>query len=272
MIKFEFNGVNSDKYGIIITKLEDNTSLISRSVITGEKNRFRPRENHFGTMYDNNYSFTLGLSKSPCASRDNGYFTSNEIKRINSWLTSPQLPKKFKFINNEYFDEEIEFFVVFTAVEAEHVNKPHELIFNVVCDSPYGYTPLIIHNIESSSVVTTPFVISNNSDELEDYIYPLIKIKSLGYGKITIKNLTDKGEISIEVLKNVTFYIDCKRLKIYDDTNQIISFDDLGISDVDSIYWPRLCSGINNLEFKGAAEIEITYREPRKVGVFYGNN
>lgn len=89
MIKFEFNGVNSDKYGIIITKLEDNTSLISRSVITGEKNRFRPRENHFGTMYDNNYSFTLGLSKSPCASRDNGYFTSNEIKEL--ILGSPRL-------------------------------------------------------------------------------------------------------------------------------------------------------------------------------------
>lgn len=268
MIKFEFNGINSDKYNIMITKLENNDSLMSRSVVTGQKNRYRPRENHFGTQYDGNYSFTIGVSKNPCLSNDRYFFTSNEIKRINSWLTSPQLPKIFKFLDNDYYDEDIEFFVTITEINTEHIVKPHELIYTVSCDSPYGYTPIIKHSIASSSTIPQSITITNNSDELEDYVYPLIKIVPKDHGNITLKNITDNGQMTIKSLRNDDFYIDCLRLKIYDTTKSLISFEELGISDVDSIYWPRLCSGDNKLEFTGNAQIELSYREPRKVGVF----
>lgn len=72
----------------------------------------------------------------------------------------------------------------------------------------------------------------------------------------------------INSLKNDDFYIDCQHLKIYDITNSIVTFEDLGISDVDDIYWPRLAYGDNIFEFTGDAEFEISYREPRKVGAF----
>ena len=269
MINFEFNGISSIDKGVVVTKFENNDNLISRSLVIGEKNRYRARENHFGTQYDQNYSFTLGISKNLCKKDFNDYyFTSNEIKRINSWLTSPHLPKLFKFINNDYFDEPIEFFVTITEINTEHITLPHELIYTVQCDSPYGYTPLIIQKVVSNTIVPERLVLTNNSDELEDYVYPTFKILPKSHSDITIKNITDNGILKIKSLRNDEFYIDCQRLKIYDITNELLSFEDLGIADVDSIYWPRLCSGQNTFEFQGDADIEISWREPRKVGAF----
>lgn len=272
MIKFSFNGIDSDDMGVIISRIENNDTLITRQPITGEKNKYRPKENYFGTLYSDNYSFTLGLAKNPC--KQNNYtFTSNDIKKINSWLTSPQYPKEFKFIDNPYYDEEIHFFVIITEVTTEHIDNPNELIFTVTCDSPYGYTPEIKISTESSSIITNKIVITNNSDDLETYVYPLFKIKPLDNSNLTIKNITDNNKsITVTMLKDDEFYIDCQKLQICDITGSLISFDDLGIADVDQIYFPRLRSGKNELEFKGNAEIEIIYREPRKVGAFYGTS
>lgn len=66
MLQFEFDGHNSNEYGIIVTAITDNDNLESRSLQLGEKNRYRARENHFGALYDGNYSFTLSIMKNPC--------------------------------------------------------------------------------------------------------------------------------------------------------------------------------------------------------------
>ena len=38
MLQFEFNGHTSDEYGIIVTQIEENDNLISRSPILGDNN------------------------------------------------------------------------------------------------------------------------------------------------------------------------------------------------------------------------------------------
>lgn len=277
MLQFEFNGHTSDEYGLIITQIEENDNLANRSLQLGAKNKYRPRENHFGVLYEDNYSFVIGVMKNPCknksvdsiASNDSGYLTSNDIKTINAWLTSPQYPKLLKFINNDYFEEEIEFFATITTISTEHTSLPYELTYTVTCDSPWGYTPLITHEVTSSSTLTKKYTITNNSDCWEDYVYPTIKVSPKSHGTITIKNITDNNRImTINALKNDVFYIDCRNLKIYDITNSIVSFEDLGVEDIDDIYWPRLAYGENIFEFSGDATFEISYREPRKVGAF----
>lgn len=113
------------------------------------------------------------------------------------------------------------------------------------------------------------YIINNTSDCHEDYIYPLIKISPKSHGTITIQNVTDNnGTMKINALKDDDFYIDCQHLKIYDITNSIISFEDLGVKDIDNIYWLRLAYGENELRFTGDATFELIYREPRKVGAF----
>lgn len=312
MLKFEFDGHSSDEYGLIITEVSENDTLATRTLQIGEKNKYRVRENHFGAIYESNYSFKLGLMKNPCFVKDatpelqngtlqfpNGYtpeissgvlnfilcsadikdevltfsttdyLTSNDIRRVMAWLTSPQYPRLFKFIDSEYFSENIEFFVTFTEVETEHTYLPYSIEFTVTCDSPFGYTPLISHNITSSSTVTKNYSLDNTSDCHEDYIYPLIKVTPKSRGEIIIKNVTDNnGTLTVKALRNNPFYIDCKYLKIYDESKSLITFDDLGVKDIDDIYWPRLCYGTNTFEFKGDAEFEISYREYRKVGAF----
>lgn len=313
MLQFEFNGHTSDEYGLIVTQIEENDELINRSLQLGDKNKYRPKENHFGTVYEDNYSFKMGVMRNPCRNRnvipdlangivkydstytpyiENGilkfpmgyiadikngiiipnnsdYLTSNNIRMINAWLTSPQYPKLLRFLDNDYFSEEIEFFATITEVSTEHASLPYELTYTVTCDSPWGYTPLIVCKATSSSTLTKKCSISNNSDCLEDYVYPVIKVSPKSHGTITIKNTSDNnGTMKINASKNDDFYIDCQKLKIYDITNSIVSFEDLGIEDIDDIYWPRLAYGENIFEFTGDATFEISYREPRKVGAF----
>jgi len=50
-------------------------------------------------------------------------------------------------------------------------------------------------------------------------------------------------------------------------TNGLISYADLGWTDVGNIYWLRLLHGINTLEVTGNANITIAYSCPyKKVG------
>lgn len=313
MLQFEFNGHTSDEYGLIVTRIEENDTLVNRSLQLGEKNKYRPRENHFGTIYGDNYSFKMGVMRNPCRNKnvvpelkngilkydptytpylDNGiikfpmnytadikngiiipndsdYLTSNNIRIINAWLTSPQYPRLLKFIGDDYFSEEIEFFATITEVSTEHASLPYELTYTVTCDSQWGYTPLILCKTTSSSTLTREYSIQNNSDCWEDYVYPIIKVSPKSHGIITIKNKTDNDRtMKINALKSDDFYIDCRNLKIYDITKSIVSFEDLGIEDIDDIYWPRLAYGENIFEFTGDATFEISYREPRKVGAF----
>ena len=313
MLQFEFNGHTSDEYGLIVTRIEENDTLVNRSLQLGEKNKYRPKENQFGTLYSDNYSFKMGVMRNPCRNKnvvpelkngilrydptytpylDNGilkfsmnytadikngiiipndsdYLTSNNIRIINAWLTSPQYPRLLKFIGDDYFSEEIEFFATITEVSTEHASLPYELTYTVTCDSQWGYTPLILCKITSSSTLTREYSIQNNSDCWEDYVYPTIKVSPKSHGIITIKNKTDNdGTMKINALKGDDFYIDCRNLKIYDITKSIVSFEDLGIEDIDDIYWPRLAYGENIFEFTGDATFEISYREPRKVGAF----
>lgn len=313
MLQFEFNGHTSDEYGLIVTRIEENDTLVNRSLQLGEKNKYRPKENQFGTLYGDNYSFKMGVMRNPCRNKnvvpelkngilkydstytpylDNGilkfsmnytadikngiiipndsdYLTSNNIRIINAWLTSPQYPRLLKFIGDDYFSEEIEFFATITEVSTEHASLPYELTYTVTCDSQWGYTPLILCKTTSSSTLPREYSIQNNSDCWEDYVYPTIKVSPKSHGIITIKNKTDNDRtMKINALKSDDFYIDCRNLKIYDITNSIVSFEDLGIENIDDIYWPRLAYGENIFEFTGDATFEISYRESRKVGAF----
>lgn len=314
MLQFEYNGHSSEEFGLLLTSIEENENVFSRSLILGEKNKYRTRENHFGATYDENYKFVIKFIKNPCLrigstpslengcvvydqkctpTLDNGtiyfstfysikiqngillsenntdYFSMNDVRQITAWLTSPQFPKLFKLINSEYLSEDVDFFATITSVELDNIKNPYQISCTVTCDSNYGYTPEIVNHIDSISTLTNSVTLTNNSDCLEDYVYPIIKVSPKSHGTITIKNTSDNnGTMKINALKNDDFYIDCQKLKIYDITNSIVSLEDLGIEDIGDIYWPRLIYGENVFEFTGDASFEISYREPRKVGVF----
>lgn len=332
MVEFEFNGRSSDEFGVIVTTIEENNELESRSLILGQKNKYRARENHFGTTYDKNYSFNITFIKDICKrdylpwvedkiidgveynnvlvfhdtptidpkthvltfpssydlavsngnliSQHSDYFTSNDIKALNAWLTSPQFPKLLRLknkntTNDDYYFEDVDFFGTITAVNVENIGKPYQITYTVTCDSPYGYSPE--KKVWQSSTKNNPtsFTINNTSDCQEEYIYPLIKFNPIEEyrGEIRLLNITDNNRELIlntkDIINKITFYMDCQNFKLYAD-DQEISFKELGITSetINNIYWPRLCYGINEFVIQGDMSVEITYREPRKVGVF----
>lgn len=332
MLEFEFNGHNSSEYGVIITSINDNDDLESRSLILGTKNRYRAKENHFGTTYDQNYSFSITLIKDPCrqgtfpdvksiksgsyayntliydtkdisdkdtlhptiVKNNNGYstlvfpqndkdviggvllnatseyFTSNEIRGLNAWLLSPQFPKLFKFIGDSYYLEDIDFFATVTSVETENLGNPYQITYKFECDSPYGYSPLQNKIITSNSNFESDYSLTNFSDCHNDYIYPVVKFTPTKDSEITLINQTDNGKLILNGKKDNVFYMDCQNLKLYGENNKLMTFDDVGVDgdQIDNIYWLRLAYGENQIKVKGDVNLEVSYREPRKVGAF----
>lgn len=265
-MKFKFNGRVCDEFGITVTKIKDVTSGMSREIIKGSKTKYRAVSNHWGTKYNEDLVFTICIMKDPCVTKYNEMrFTSSEIRAISSWLTSPQYPQSLK-IFSEYYKEDIEYFAIINDITVDDDGYIYELMFSVECNAPYGFSQEYKHEISIPYISTLN--IHNTSDDYETYVYPKIEIMPTAHGMITITSVTDKREISFSALKNNKIIIDSERRKFLDSTGVLLTFEDIGIEDVDQIYFPKLHSGKNELQFSGSAEITITYREPRKVGVF----
>ena len=267
-MKFKFNGRMSDEYNIVLTKLQETSFGMTREIIKGEKTKYRAKSNHWGTKYSEDLSFTMTIMKNPCeSSYKNLKFQSSEIRAINAWLTSPQYPQSLKIFSN-YYEEEIEYFAIFTDITTEDEGDIYELSFVVECNAPYGWSKEYKRELTSTSSAVTALNIHNTSDEYESYVYPKIEIMPTAHGTITITSVTDKKTLSFSALKNNKIIIDSEKRKFLDSTGVLLTFEDIGIQDVDQIYFPKLHSGKNELQITGDAEIVLTYKEPRKVGAF----
>lgn len=78
--------------------------------------------------------------------------------------------------------------------------------------------------------------------------------------------IIEDGFMFMDVYTDLNVYIDCQKLIINDSLGRIITYDKLGITDVDHIYWLRLINGHNSLLLYGNAKFTITHKESRKVG------
>lgn len=164
-------------------------------------------------------------------------------------------------------------------------------------NSPFAWTQEITRTFECRG--TTEINIDVNSSEKYGDIYPLIEVKGINIDaqsssreNITITNERDLAvetyydqsngyettstprSLTLEV-PHTSIYIDCDKARIYDiisiqaqGYNRILDWDDLGLTDVSYIYWPRLFNGENTWTVTGDCDLTITYREPRKVGAY----
>jgi len=271
---FKYDGKTTEDFGLIIGSFENKTETeigLERSVDRGESNTYRTRANHFGTYYDDVLTFEITLIKDPCKfSGEDLYFTRSETRKINRWLTSSHYPILFHmtdYDNHIIADEQVDYFGIFNSVEAHKAVNIAGLTFTFTCDSPFAYSSVKEEVITSETSVNS--IIYNDSDEAHDYVYPLLKITPNIDGIITIKNETDSnGTMDINCLIGNVVYIDAQKLKVTDLAGGLISFEKLGINDVDNIYWMRFCSGENKIKIIGNATVRFTWREARKVGAY----
>lgn len=274
VLSFEYNGIASMDMGIVVTEINKDSRIdfgLTREIMKGDKTKYRTKANHFGTTYSEVIEFDISIAKKEiceCSNQADFRFTSSDIRKINGWLTSPQFPKLLKINNEDYYNEPIEYFALIDEIEAENEGDIFVIKYHVTCDSPFGYTPEITHTLSSTITMPSELVITNNSDDYEEYVYPRFEIHPTVTGAITIENLTDGHSMSFNALKDNDVIWDCQKMQFKDFTGTLLSFEDMGVSDVDYIYWYRLCHGENRIKLSGGADIKIIYREPRKVGAF----
>lgn len=247
---------------------------LNRSVLRGELNRYRNVANHMGTQWTAPLQFEISFIKSPCEypNQADMIFTEYEINLIAAWLTSPDYPVLLKM-----YDEDLETFTKYNYYGVFSDLTP-QIIAGDICgftatfdtDSPFAWNipdAVIGHGVNNFE---RRIELNVNTAELYREVYPIITIEpdntdQLSRIDIKLRNYTDNGRtLNLSLTKTKTV-IDCRRAMIYNEFG-LISFDDMGLSDVDYIYWPRLFNGKNTFYITGAATVTFEWREPRKVG------
>lgn len=270
---FVYDGKSSADYDLVIGGFgsDDIEMGLSRNILKGEQNKFRPVPNHMGTVYSDVLKFQVSLIKNPCG--DNPVFSEDEVEEINAWLTSPDYPLLFHTYGDEDNNLKYDYYGIFSDVDAETFGgKVIGLNYEFTTNAPYAWSNLIEKTFDCAG--STVINIDVQNDDRRQFIYPMIKIKGVGEigsgngTHIVIKNETDGGrELKIDSNRLAEITIDSGKSKIMDRA-KLLSFEELGIGDIDYIYWPRLYNGRNKLIITGDAEITFSYREPRKVGAY----
>ncbi len=264
---FTFLGQSSRTLGYLMVDFDggsDTPLALSREIEAGEMNRYRSRPNHFGACFTEPLSFEVHLIKDPAAvpvtSRK---ISTEEFSRIAAWLTASEVPSRLTFDETETNKEALSYLAVVRDIQPFEAGDLYGIRILFQCDSPYAYSPLITQHIEADSTAS----FETCSDLWNDYLYPVIHIQPSATGLLTITNETDGGRsLSVNVRAGNDITIDCRSL-IIRDTAGILTLLDLGMEDVDEIYWPRLLGkGANKISLSGSGAIDIQYREPRKAG------
>lgn len=276
---FTYNGYSSEDFGLMLGGFNVNEDIplgLSRNILKGEMNRYRKIPNFMGTSYVDVLQFTISLIKDPCenANQEDMVFTEDEVDEITTWLTSPNYPILFHMYDYEPdVYAKYDYFAVVSDIQPQ-VLSGDVIGFTVsfVTNSPYAWTEKRTFNItDNTEDEEHTEVITINTSERLSPIYPVITITPYisapsNYIDVTLTNERDGGEMTLHLLKDITT-IDCQHTMIK-GTAGLLSFEDLGIADVDNIYWFRLWHGDNPIKVTGYADIKIEYREPRKVGAY----
>ena len=356
---FTYEGKKLSDFNLIMVDFDESTDIVlamNREIIRGESTKYRSIQNHLGTKYSENLEFEIHLMKDPCVV-DTEYhkyeLSREELQEISRWLTSTHYPSRLEFEYETSQIQDIHYCGLFSKIESyANGDVLMGLRLTFTNDSSFGYSNETV-NTETLNSGQKSITINNNSDLLQDYLYPQISLKSTAKEQVYICNLSDceilkestltlganntatfdtlvdkvdeyalsKGYTShytypsgsnfIESIANHTalqvrftsvwgdelkcmaFYnettgdykiiqggfmflelkahlpvvIDCQLHTITDEIGRLIHFYDMGVSDVDYMYWTRFISGDNNIVCYGNnSEITFKRTELRKVG------
>lgn len=308
---FTYNGKSSEDFGIILCAAEAPESIpmgLTRETLKGEITNNRPVANWYSTKYSDVLTYDITVTKI-----ENEVFSRDEIRKINAWLTGPKTPTLLSFKDDE--TEHINYYGVFTDTTNIYASGLVMLTYTFTADSPYGWSDeqIFLHtglkdeilevnegetliNNDTISIKmknTDNFIIENTTDELNDFIYPLIKVTSTPETEISIENLSEISSDLVLCKFSFTFpksldasiplYIDSKYHQIYyisAGKKNVLPLSDIGfttekLNDISkgtqAIYWPRLVPGMNKFIItseNGECDVEMTFRCPRKVGAY----
>ena len=249
-----------------------------------------------GTQWSDVLTFEISIMKDSCVTdADDLNFTEDEVDEINAWLTSPDYPILLHiydatdatynqgtdtYTNYQYL--KYNYFGLFSDIQPmmlEGYIVGLRMVFTT--NSPFAWTDEIVRTF-SCMPGNTPTQISFNVNHSERNreIFPVVIFNAkkqdelLGDVDFKITNLIDNNIIQLSLRKEDPITIDARHTMIR-DTSGLLSFSDLGIGDLEYIYWPKLYHGTNSFEVEvspdnteSPVEVTFKYREARKVGAY----
>lgn len=191
---FSYNNKNLDDFNLITVDFdhaEDIPLGLEQDVINGEKTRYRPISNQLGKEQAENLTFEIHLMKNPCRLENDSklIWTREELRAVARWLTSNNYNKWLSFQYKETPEENIEYCGTFNIQPYVIQDKLYgvKAIFNN--NSAYGY----IRNIKKIKTIAnlSSFNVDSDSDLLDDYTYPTLRIEPKLTGDMYLVNLDD---------------------------------------------------------------------------------
>lgn len=279
MLDFDYNGHSLSDFGYVAMFLsEDEISLgISRSPVSTEMNTSKNKIHICGMTYNETLSLTIYIMKDLrlYPQQKDLRFDNDDIRSLLRWLTSPTTSKALTTIDEDILKE---YDGVFTDVEPYDYGNLYGVKATFLCNAPYGYE---VHQRSVSCTSSTSKNFYLNTDELEDYVYPIITYTPTDGSSgadFSIENESDGETMTFSISQSFeTVVIDCdKRIITIDDTlanlsdigwdiNQLIDWNGIG-TGIYKFYWLGLINGKNVLNFTGRGKFTLKYKVPVKNG------
>lgn len=273
---FTFNGHSSEEFDLMMGGFDytENVNLaLSRNIYKGSFTKVRKIPNFMGAEYNDVLTFDISVVKDVCKypGQEEMIFTEDEVDAITAWLTEPEYPTLFHMYDYEpIVNHQFDYFAVVSDVTPQTVGGD-VMGFNIsfITNSPYAWTNLITREFVNSG--ENIYTINVSNSERRGMIFPKITITptitgTVGYVEVAIGNSRDNASMEMQILKDTTT-VDCQRGMVSTEAG-LMHLDEMGLDDVDNIYWFRLYNGENNITISGDATFVIEYREPRKVGAY----
>lgn len=217
---------------------------------------------YLGAQYSEKLKPTITLVKDPSNQNDNStkYFTEHECRFILRELTGFN-GYKWMQIDHDSLDELLFYYVRITGVRYQKINQyVYGITLDLECDSPFAWSQEFYYSYSINNNETLIFY--NTSDDLYNYLYPIVTISSSTYiPNLTITNIDDNNRSTelTNVAANTIITMDCKNeiLSIPGNTYPLNNFN---------MKWMRLVNGENKFISNANINISFRYRVARKVG------
>lgn len=195
---FEFDGkkfseLSSEYIQVNLGDEMDISIAMERDMESGDTNKYRTTEsNYFGDKWSDTLPLELHIIKDPCvySSQSKQAITQKDLRELTKWLTSPHYPNWIVFDNVDENDDVTRYCGWFNNIEPFAVNGYiYGLKLHFKCTTPFGFTE-IKSNIKTVTTYEN-MIVTNDSDESQNYCYPTVKIKPNDNGEVFIVNMSD---------------------------------------------------------------------------------
>ena len=189
-----YNNKNLHDFNLITVDFDNGGGIslgLEQEVINGNKTKYRPISNQLGREQADNLEFEIHLMKNPCGINSDRelIWTREELRAVARWLTSNNYNKWLSFEYRESHDENIEYCGTFDLQEYTINNQLYGVRAIFRNNSAYGY----VKGIKTSKIIHgfTSMEISSDSDLVDEYTYPTLRITPSLTGDMYLISLND---------------------------------------------------------------------------------